>query len=141
MREDLIRLDKLDAQTRFLGENNIDTIEDLNRFRKTAEEKLDTLIGRRAALRNELKRVTRAADGERIVEVKEQISGLSREMKEIRRSMKLCDNIEERSRRMEDSLQNLTAEQTDNDRKGENGNEHVFERRGGTSRPYDAGRY
>ena len=42
---------------------------------------------------------------------------------------------------MEDSLQDLTAEQTDNDRKGENGNEHVFERRGGTSRPYDAGRY
>ncbi|MBR4744111.1 MAG: relaxase/mobilization nuclease domain-containing protein [Oscillospiraceae bacterium] len=141
MREDLIRLDKLDAQTRFLGENNIDTIEDLNRFRKTAEEKLDTLTGRRSALRNELKRVTRAADGEKIAEVKEQISSISREMKEIRRSMKLCDSIEERSRRMEDSLQNLTAEQTDNDRKGENGNEHVFERRGGTSRPYDAGRY
>ena len=141
MREDLIRLDKLDAQTRFLGENNIETIEDLNRFRKTAEEIMNTLAGRRASLRNELKRVTRAADGERIAEVKEQISGVSREMKKIRRSIKLCDSIEERSKRMEDSLQNLTAEQTDNDRKEENGNEHVLERRGGTGRPYDAGRY
>ena len=141
MREDLIRLDKLDAQARFLGENNIETIEDLNRYRKTAEEKLDTLTDRRSALRNELKRVTRATDGERVAEVKEQISGVSQEMKKIRRSIKLCDSIEERSRRMEDSLQNLTAEQTDNDRKGENGNEHVFERRSGTGRPYDAGRY
>lgn len=40
MREDLIYLDRLNAQTRFLGENKIESIDDLNSFRTEAEDKL-----------------------------------------------------------------------------------------------------
>ncbi len=141
MREDLIKLDRLDAETRFLGENSIETVDDLKQYRKTAGEKLDSLCRRRSDLRNELKRVTRAADGERIAEVKERISLLSKEMKMIRRSVSLCDSIEERSKRMEDALKGLLPEQENKDGKGGNNNEHIFERRRGTSRSYDTGRY
>ena len=141
MREDLICLDRLDAQARFLGENSIETFDDLNRYRETAGKELGSLCRRRSDLRNELKRVTRAADGERVAEVKEQISVLSKEIKRIRRSVKICDSIEERSKRMEDALKGLSAEQDNKDGKGGSNNEHVFERRGGTGRSYDAGRY
>ena len=80
MREDLIHLDRLDAQTRFLGENKIESIDDLNSFRTEAEDKLISLSNMRNLLRNELKRVTRAVDTEWIQRVKGRIAEVSEEM-------------------------------------------------------------
>lgn len=137
MREDLKRLEKLDEQTRFLADNGIETIEDLHSFRADEEAGLKPLTARRSSLRNELKRVIRAADTEGITRVKGQIAEVSEEMKKIRKQVRLCDSIEERSRPMEEALLKLTEEQT---REEEKPNEQLFRGRGGAGRPYEPGR-
>ena len=134
MREDLIHLDRLDAQTRFLGENKIESIDDLNSFRTEAEDKLISLSNMRNLLRNELKRVTRAVDTEGIQRVKGRIAEVSEEMRKIRKQVRLCDGIEERSVSMADELQRLSEEPA---RKEEKNNEQLFRGRSGASRPHE----
>ena len=134
MREDLIHLDRLDAQTRFLGENKIESIDDLNSFRTEAEDKLISLSNMRNLLRNELKRVTRAVDTEGIQRVKGRIAEVSEEMRKIRKQVRLCDGIEERSVSMADELQRLSEEPA---REEEKNNEQLFRGRSGASRPHE----
>ena len=137
MREDLIHLDRLDAQTRFLGEQGIETIEDLHSFRTEATEKLKVLSTQRNSLRNELKRVNRAAETEEISRVREKITEVSEEMKKIRKQVKLCDGIEERSANVAEELLRLSEGQTG---KEEKTNEQLFRGRGGAGRSYEPGR-
>ena len=140
MREDLTRLEKLDEQTRFMADNSIETIDDLNSFRSEAEEKLKSLNSLRAALRNELKCATRAGDNDEIDNLKSRIADVSGEMRNIRKSIKLCDSIEQRSIPMEEELQRLDAEQGRDDRKEENPNEQLFRGCGRTSCENEPGR-
>lgn len=74
MREDIRKLDKLDAQTRFLGENGIETYEDLESYQDRTEEEIGYLKRDRDQLRNELKRVIRKGDEAEILAVKGRIS-------------------------------------------------------------------
>ena len=132
IREDLIRLDRLDAQTRFLGEHGIETIEDLKTFRWRSEENLQALKRERSSLRNELKRAERAEDPEKATAIKRKIAQLSGEMRKVRKDLKLCDGIEERSKQMEDELKALEQEAERDDEKEVKSDERSFGRCGGT---------
>ena len=127
MREDLRKLDMLDEQSRFLAINGIDTIDDLNHFRSEAKDQLQMLDKRRNTFRNELKRVTRAADSEGVVRVKNSISEISEEMRQIRKSIKLCDSIEARSVPMAGAYEALSAEQDNGIRKEDNTHEREIQ--------------
>ncbi len=140
MREDLIRLDRLDAQTRLLGEHGIETIEDLRSFRAEQEKKLQSLDRERSSLRNELRRTERAAVPEKTTVIKGKIASISEEMKEIRKGLRLCDGIEERSGQMEEELKVLEQETERKDEEVISG-ECSFGRRGGTGRADVPGRY
>lgn len=74
MREDIRKLEQLDAQTRFLAENGIETYEDLEKYRDRAVQDIDYLKKDREMLRNELKRVIRRGDEAEILAVKGRIS-------------------------------------------------------------------
>ena len=141
MREDLLRLEKLDEQTRFLANNGIETIDDLTSFRTESEAKMKSLGALRVSLRNELKRATRAADTEEILRLKGQIGSVSEEMRKIRKDHRLCDSIEERSRYMEEELQKLSEEQMRDEGKEGKSNEQLFRGRSGTGCPHESGRY
>ena len=140
MREDLRKLTSLDEQTRFLGINKIDTIEDLNHFRSEAKQKLELLGERRKSYRNELKRVTRAADSEGADRVRHSISEISAEMEQIRKSIRLCDKIEIRSVPMAEAFEELSSGQSNEQRKEEQHHELQHIGRGGTGRPDEYGR-
>ena len=140
IREDLKRLEKLDEQTRFLADHGIETIEDLNSFRSEGKCRQDILTTQRIDLRNELKRVTRAADPAEVMRVKDAIAKISEEMKKIRKEVLLCDSIEKRSKPMEEELLKLSEEQTRDEGKEENTHEQLFRGRSGASRPYESGR-
>ena len=77
MRQDLQKLDKLDEQTRFLGRNGINTIDDLSKYREHASNDLDELTMRRTELRNELKRATRNGSEKTIQSIKDKITDFS----------------------------------------------------------------
>ncbi len=107
LREDLLKLDRLDAQTRFLCDNGIETIDDLNVYRTKATGQIDALIGNRTTLRNELKRAIRAGDEVAVLAVKEKIAAVSGEIKELRKSLDTCDSVEQRAQQMQAELSEL----------------------------------
>ena len=127
MRQDLQKLDKLDEQTRFLGRNGINTIDDLSKYREHASNDLDELTMRRTELRNELKRATRNGSEKTIQSIKDKITDATTEMRRIRKELSMCDSIEQRSVQIEREM-----EEIDNQEKEKTTDEQLFRGTGRT---------
>lgn len=121
MKEDLRKLDQLDEQTRLLGKNHIETMEDLNAFRKSTEEQIQLLETSRHVQRNMLKRAACKSDPEAQNQIKTQIAGISEEIRKQRKFLTLSDLVEQRSERTRQELERIRTEQE----KGEPGNEQL----------------
>lgn len=138
VRQDLRKLDRLDEQTRFLAENQIETYADLDKYQGHANGKITTLTAERVDLRNELQRTIRAGDESAVEEVKQQIAGVSGEIRKLQESMKICESVRQRAediREQLDALQNERKEQEDElfGRSGGTGREDESQRRGSRS--------
>ena len=90
MRQDLRKLDRLDEQTRFLEENQIETYADLDKYREYADNEITALTAERTGFRNKLKRTARTGDGLAVEEVKQQIAAVSGKIKKLQESLKIC---------------------------------------------------
>ena len=130
MRQDLILLDKLDAQTRFLGKFGYSTASNLDAHKEKATDKIQNLERERNALRTQLKAATRKEDVPAIEDLKAKIKEVSSEIKILRQEVRLCDEIKARSNLMEQNLAQLQEEQ-EIERKEEE--QHELFRRGGRS--------
>ena len=135
MRQDLRKLDRLDEQTRFLAENRIETYTDLDKYPEYAGGEITSLMAERACLRNKLKRTIRAGDESAVEEMKQQIAGVSGEIRKLQESMKNCESVRQRAedlRAQLDALQNERKEQEDElfGRSGGAGREDEPQRRG-----------
>ena len=127
MRQDLRKLDRLDEQTRFLAENQIETYADLDKYREYADNEITALTAERTGFRNKLKRTARTGDALAVEEVKQQIAAVSGKIKKLQESLKICDSVRQRAediRAQLDALQNERKEQED----------ELFGRSGGTGR-------
>lgn len=138
MRQDLRKLDRLDEQTRFLAENQIETYADLDKYQRHASGKITTLTAERVDLRNKLKRTIRTGDEPAVEEVKQQIAGISGEIRKLQESQKICESVRRRAediRAQLDVLQNERKEQKDElfGRGGGTGREDESQRRGSRS--------
>lgn len=138
MRQDLRKLDRLDEQTRFLAENQIETYADLDKYQGHASGKITTLTAERVDLRNKLKRTIRTGDEPAVEEVKQQIAAVSGEIRKLQESLKICDSVRQRAedlRAQLDALQNERKEQEDElfGRSGGTGREDEPQRRGSRS--------
>lgn len=138
MRQDLRKLDRLDEQTRFLAENQIETYADLDKYQRHASGKITTLTAERVVLRNKLKRTIRTGDEPAVEEVKQQIAGISGEIRKLQESQKICESVRRRAediRAQLDALQNERKEQEDElfGRSGGTGREDEPQRRGSRS--------
>ena len=139
LREDITKLDRLDAETRFLGKQHIGTIGELTAHREKSSAKISTLTAQRQELRKEVRRLVRQGDTIAADEVKQKISAISSRLKVLRREVVLCDGIAQRSGQVKENLERL-AEQKQTERKELNEHE-LFRRRGGAGREDVAGRY
>ena len=137
MREDIAKLDRLDAETRFLGKHHIGTIEELTTHRETALMEANALTAQRQELRKDLRRLIRQGDFAGIDEVKQNISSLSDRIRAVRKDVVLCDGIAQRSGQVRENLGRL-VKQKELERK-ERSNDELFRRRGGASREDVAG--
>ena len=127
VRQDLRKLDRLDEQTRFLAENQIETYADLDKYRKCASNEITTLMAERTGFRNKLKRTALTGDALAVEEVKQQIAAVSGKIKKLQESQKICESVRQRAedlRAQLDALQNERKEQED----------ELFGRSGGTGR-------
>ena len=130
MRQDLIILDKLDAETRFLAKHEYGTAAELESHKKKSTGRISDLEQERNTLRNQLRTATRREDGSAIDGLKNRIKEVSSEIKALHQEVKLCDGIEARSALMERNLEQLQQEQ-EIERKEEE--QHELFRRGSRS--------
>ena len=110
LKEDLIKLDRISQEVRLLGNYHIDTAEQLFSFSGQCSENLKQLETERKDLWNEMRR---DIPDERKTELKEKISSLSEEMKKLKKEISLCESIAERSEIIGPKLQQIYAEETE----------------------------
>ena len=108
LRDDLMKLDELTAQTQLLGREKISNAEELFSYRSTVEDEMKKLDADRKRLRN--KERTKIDDAE-LSAVKDQISVLTDRLGVLRKEVKLCDGIAERSGILREKLQTALAEE------------------------------
>ena len=109
LREDLMKLDKLTEQVRLLGRESISNAEQLFSFKSKTESEIKSLTADRTHLRNEIRKVN--IDELELSAAKEKISAIGERLKELRKEVKICDAIAERSGIIEERLTKLLADE------------------------------
>ena len=97
LREDLLKLDTITAETRLLVGHRIDTAEQLFSYRDEVNGKITALTEKRKQFYKSQRTAAVKSDPEKAVEVKAQITALSKELAALRKEVILCDSIAERS--------------------------------------------
>lgn len=131
LREDIAKLDKLIAETRFLGKTKIENIAELTEYRSGVENKIAALSSEREGLRNKLKRVSRQGDEKSASEIKARIAEISTEMKNLRKEVSYCDGIGQRSSQVKGNLE-LLKEEKEIERKEKSERQHSLQKRTST---------
>ena len=97
LREDLLKLDAITAETRLLIGHRIDTAEQLFSYRDNVSGKITVLTKERQQLYKLQRAAAMKSDPEKAAEVKAQIAALSKELAALRKEVVLCNSIAERS--------------------------------------------
>ena len=97
LREDLLKLDAITAETRLLIGHRIDTAEQLFCYRDEVSGKITALIEKRKQLYKAQRTAAVKSDSEKAAEAKAQITALSKELAALRKEVVLCNTIAERS--------------------------------------------
>ena len=97
LREELLKLDAITAETRLLIGHRIDTAEQLFSYRDEVNGKIATLTADRKQLYKAQRTAAVKSDPEKAAEVKAQITALSKELAALRKKVILCNSIAERS--------------------------------------------
>ena len=139
LREDIAKLDRLDAETRLLAKNKISTYEDMSTHKFALTRKIGELEEKRAELRNEARRYKRGNALITAEAVKVQISDITKELRQLRKEVSLCDDILLRSARTKEELDWLLEQQEKNGRE-EVKRDELFRRVGRTGRENESGR-
>ncbi|MBO4888052.1 MAG: relaxase/mobilization nuclease domain-containing protein [Firmicutes bacterium] len=108
LKDDLIKLDRISQEVRLLGEYQIDTAEQLFSFSADCSLRLIDLATQRTVLRNESRR---EIPKERKDALKQKITDITEEMKKLRKEISLCESIAERSQVIDPKLQQIHAEE------------------------------
>jgi DNA repair exonuclease SbcCD ATPase subunit len=137
LREDVAKLDKLDQQTRFLAENDIETIDQIMERRSSAISRIAQLTEERKSLNNDIQRLSRHGDTAAAQEIKVRRNMISAELKELRKEVSLCDAIALRSAQTREELEKLLDEQELSERR--NKADELLRRRSGTGRTDEFG--
>lgn len=101
LREDLRNLDKYTQEIKLLHTYRLDTDVQLSAFQGQKQQQMEGLIRQRQALRNKLRRTTEPIQ---IESLKGEISNLSKQISAIRREVRLCNDIQQRSIQMAEKL-------------------------------------
>ena len=111
LKEDLLKLDQITKEAQLLGAHRIDTAEQLSSYRTDVEGRIALLT----AQRKELYRKQRSADVKNSAdltdEVKAEIAVKTAELKRMRREVKLCEGIANRSEVIKERIQTVHDEE------------------------------
>ena len=103
-----MKIDELTKQVTLLGKHHIGTDEQLFSYQHSVEEQIKTVTADRTHLRNEIRKVNIT---------KASISLLTEKLKELRKEVKLCQDIAVRSKVIEEKVDAVRAEEEKSKRK------------------------
>ena len=135
LREDVTKLDQYIAQADFLGRTGITTTEELLSYKADKETLIKTLDNERKGLKNKQRQCARRNDEKGAAEIKAQVDVITSEMSAIRKEIKLCTAIAERSARVHENLEDIR--QQESERKEKTTDELLVRRGSRTSREND----
>lgn len=113
--EVVMKIDELTKQVTLLGKHHIGTDEQLFSYQHSVEEQVKTLTADRTHLRNEIRKVN-ITDAE-LSQAKASISLLTEKLKELRKEVKLCQDIAIRSKVIEEKVDAVRTEEEKSKRK------------------------
>lgn len=119
-REDLRKLDTISKETRLLCHYHIDTAEQLFSLKEDLQGRMGQLADERKHLRYKSRSIR---DNEKLSEVKEEISVLTKQIGELRKEVVLCDGIAARSGVIKEKLETVRQEKMQG--KEETSHEHI----------------
>ena len=105
MKEELRKLDTINAQVDYLAKNRIETLDDLLSARKTIQSELDMLTAQRTKLQNKIRRAS-PAEKERLRAEKQAVTA---QITACRKKLKLNVGVEERSSKIQDTMDMVYA--------------------------------
>ena len=111
LREDLLKLDAITAETRLIVGHRIDTAEQLFRYRDEVNGKIEVMTAGRKQL-YKLQRTAAVKSGlEKAAKVKAQIDALSKELAALRKEAVLCNSIAERSGVIQEKIKTVREDE------------------------------
>ena len=108
-REDLRKLDKINQEARLLVRCRIDTAPQLFSYKDTLTAEMQTAAEQRKTLRGELRR---AASPEEKAAIKTKIAPLNQRLSVLRREVRLCESIADRSGVMTEKIRTVEQEKS-----------------------------
>ena len=108
LKEDLLKCDLYSEEAKLLSRNKIATDEDLSKYMERLGVRMTQVSEERDELRKLIKRVIPEEEREA---AKGRVASLTAELKDIRRDLKLCEDIERRSGDIEKNLEVISKEQ------------------------------
>ena len=120
LREDLLKMEQITQEVRLLGRENISTAEQLSDYKQKVESEIKSLTDNRTHLRNKVRR--KLSDDE-LSKAKDELKDTTNKLRELRKELKLCDGIAERSKVMEQNLEQVRADEQKSYRKERKPNE------------------
>ena len=130
LREDLMKMDAISEEAKLLARCQIDTAEQLSSYHSKLEAQIKTVTAKRTALYKSQRTVAVQNDPEKLAAVKAEASALSKELKRLRREVRLCEDIATRSGAIMEKV--IKAEEFEQEK--EETRDEQLRRRGGTSR-------
>ena len=101
LKEDLLKCDQYSEQAKLLSRYHISTEEDLSSHQGKVKEKIADITARRDELRKKARRMLPEAE---VTKTKEEIKQLTTELRQLRREVKVCEQIRERSAHVKENL-------------------------------------
>lgn len=111
LREDLIKLDAITKEVRLLAEHRIDTAEQLSSYKSELESQIDALTADRKQLYRKQRTVAVKTDEALQNQIKTQIAAMSSQLTQLRREVRLCDDIAQRSGVMQEKLKTVREDE------------------------------
>ncbi len=130
LREDLMKMDAISEEAKLLARCQIDTAEQLCSYQSDLKVQIETMTAKRTALYKSQRTVTVKTDPQKLAAVKAEASALSKELKRLRKEVRLCEDIATRSGAIMEKV--IKAEEVEQEK--EETRDEQLRRRGGTSR-------
>ena len=105
LKKELLKLDRLSAQTRMLCRNHISTTADLTAYQKQLSDSIETLTTKRGELYRMRRTTAVKLDPERMQEVTQQMGALSTELYTLRKELRLCNEVQQTSEEVKQKVQ------------------------------------